>query len=587
MTILPAQAQQLPQKVVEVVVTGNENINSETILNVVSMRPGDDFTESVVEKDLTAIRGLGYFSAVTLHKKEVTGGVIVYYEVTENPVITAVQIIGNEPVPEEKVRSLMKTEPGQVLNETTVKQDIDAIEEYYFDEGYMAYVTEDIGIDAETKVLTIPILVHTVASIEITGNKKTREFVFLREMKTKVGDVYNQKVLNKDLINIYELNILEDIKTPKLVRGADPGTVNITLPVEEKKTGQIALGVGYSSKQQLVGQARVSETNFRGMGQGLSLLWEQGTGDGVEGNSSYEVEFYEPWLDDKHTSLSVRAYNKLLYRFSSGVFGSSTLDSDTDYNERRKGASVTLSRPFGEHHRVFLGGRFENVNTDPSQFGSTDDYYKVTQKGDLAVGSLKYVNNTRDYALDPATGGYDGYTVELGQVNATRFGAPPNYPQTEFDGTFAKVLVDIRRYYSKGGPKTSPKDKRDTLALRLMGGYAKGTLPFFEQFFMGGGDTLRGYREDRFWGRQMFLFSAEYRKPLAESMSGVAFVDYGDAWGSTEDFTLNELSQHDNFDGNLGYGVGIRVTTPIGQLRFDYGMGSEGSRTHFSLGQAF
>ena len=88
----------------------------------------------------------------------------------------------------------------------------------------------------------------------------------------------------------------------------------------------------------------------------------------------------------------------------------------------------------------------------------------------------------------------------------------------------------------------------------------------------------------------MFLASVELRKPIAQAMSGVVFVDYGDAWGIPPVFSgvdINGLSQSNNFVGNVGIGVGMRVATPIGNLRLDYGIGSEGGRTHFSTGQAF
>ncbi len=123
-------------------------------------------------------------------------------------------------------------------------------------------------------------------------------------------------------------------------------------------------------------------------------------------------------------------------------------------------------------------------------------------------------------------------------------------------------------------------------------------MPFFEQYFVGGAETLRGFREDRFWGRNMFLASAEYRFPLAKSLTGVAFVDYGDAWGAAEEYRkravppditdlIDGFPQHESFSGNVGYGIGIRVRTPIGPLRLDYGFSTEGSRAHFSIGHVF
>jgi len=410
-------------------------------------------------------------------------------------------------------------------------------------------------------------------------------------MKTQPGKVFNVKVLKEDIIHIYNLDILEDIKPYQITPGAEIGMVKITVPVVEKKTGLVSIGFGYSSRQRLVGQARLAETNFRGRAQGVNLLWQQGTSEAVGGSASEELGFYEPWIDKKHTSLSVNAYNKLLYRFSSGIFSSTSFSNDQNYSERHQGGDITLSRPLTERTRIYVGTRYEDVTTDESLLSGLGQYAPMVMQGIVAAGSVRLVHNTRDFDLDPAAGAYDGLSVEYGTVNGNTF-TPRTLPgtgfvQDPFDGPFNKASVDIRRYFSKGGRKLTPQDKRVTLAFRLRAGISSGKLPFFEQFFIGGAESLRGYQEDRFWGDNMLLASAELRKPIAQSISGVLFADYGDAWAGNPSFFITQLPQSQTFQGNLGVGVGIRVNTPIGHLRLDYGVGSEGGRTHFSMGQAF
>lgn len=593
------------QKIAEVAISGNVNINSDAVRNVVSLKPGADYTEQDVEKDRAAIMSLGTFSAVTPHKEDVPGGIKLTYEVTENPKVTEIKIVGNDPITVDTVLGLMKTKAGQVLNTTTLNQDIESIQTLYGDQGYIGYVTEDIGVDPKTGVLTVPILVNSVQDVTVTGNKKTKAHVFLREMKTKPGKVFNVKVLKEDIIRIYNLDILEDIKPYQIAPGSEIGMVKITIPVVEKKTGMVSLGFGYSSKQRLVGQARLAETNFRGLAQGLNLLWQQGTSEATGGSASAEVGFYEPWLDNKHTSLSVNGFNRLLYRFSSGIFNTSTFNN---YNERHQGGDLTLSRPLTDRTRVFVSGRFESVETDPSLLKQTpgtegevtyNDFVKVVQNGDVTGGSIRMIHNSRDFDLDPGGGGYEGVSLEIGSVDATGYNnvvvqePGPDQPEIQelqnfpVSGSFQKISFDVRRYFSKGGRKLTPQDKRLTLAMRLRAGFANGTLPFFEQFFVGGAESIRGYREDRFWGTKMLMASVEVRKPIAQSISGVLFADYGDAWGSASDFNVPQLPQTETFQGNFGFGVGMRVNTPIGHLRLDYGIGSEGGRTHFSMGQAF
>lgn len=583
---LPVQPQDQENKIGQILITGNQNINTDTIQNAITSKVGDEYSQPAIDKDVAAIKGLGYFSGVVARRQVEPGGIKVTFEVIEHPKITAITVTGSEPIAVDKVIAVMKSQPGLVLNEITLRQDLESIQTLFADAGYFAYITGEPPVD-ESGVLTIPLMVNKVGKINITGNKKTKSYVFTREMKTKQGDYLNLKTLNEDVFAVYGLDVLEDIKQYQISPGTEPGTADITLPVVEKKTGQVSAGIGYSSGQKLVGQIRLSDTNFRGQGQGVNLLWERSASGGVGGNSSYELGFVEPWLDSHRTSLSVNAYNKIHYRFSSGVFGGSSI-SDETYNERRKGADVTLGRPFGRSFRAFLGGRFENVETDPGLLSGAGDLASVVQSGDVWGLSTRLEHDTRDIRVDPSTGMYNSFAFEYGGVSSTRYGDAPTFEPLAFDGSFRKMSLDVRAYFPlKGGKKKAPTDRRLTLAMRSRVGVATGTLPFFENFFAGGADTLRGYREDRFYGKQMWLNTVELRIPVSSGFQAVVFTDYGDAWDANPIFRVGTLKQHTKFVGNLSAGVGLGFATPMGFIRLDYGTGSEGSRTHFNIGQSF
>ncbi|HUV03761.1 MAG TPA: FtsQ-type POTRA domain-containing protein [Armatimonadota bacterium] len=614
--LLPGIAFAQGQQIAEIKVVGNQRVSTEAILAAIALKPGTQFSEQIVQEAKQAIESMGYFQpGVTVGTESVDTGVRVIFNVAENPVVTEIKITGNTVIKTEKLLSLMRTSLGTVLNNNTLEKDLDALEAYYSELRYFASVTEEWGINPQTGVLTIPILEAKVETIKITGNKKTKDYVVLREMELKPGDVYNELVLTRDLQRIYDLGIFElegTIANPE--PGTTLGNVIVVIPVQEKKTGQLSIALGYDQRRGLLGQAKLAEGNFRGRAETVDLLWEQTGSHG----SSYEAGFFEPWLDSKHTSLGVNIYNKLLFRFTSS-FLDRTGAGDTDYDERRKGGSLTFSRPLGRTNRGFVTLRSESVGTTlEDTYLPGTDLSPLIADGTVASGTLRFTNDTRDSSLDPFYGAYRSYAVEIGNAD---FKIQKENPETTL---FSKYSIDLRRYFSKGGPRKEINEKRPRLAMRVMAGSLTGDLPFFEQYFVGGAETLRGFKEDRFWGKNMLLASAEYRLPLAQSLTGVLFVDCGDAWGAPESFRLkpipemdadgnvvfdpitnevvymtdaqgniikgdliDDFSQHEKLKPNIGYGIGIRVTTPIGPLRLDYGFSKEGSRAHFSIAHAF
>jgi outer membrane protein insertion porin family len=610
--------------IVEIKFVGNDHISAEAMASAIALKTGAEFSETAVEEAKKSIEGMGFFQPGVIAATEtVTGGVRLIFTVVENPVVKDIQISGNTVVTTEKLMGMIRTVAGGVLNtDTLLQKDVRAIEGYYEELGYIAYVTENIGIDPKTGVLSIPINEVRIEQIKIVGTKKTKNYVILREMKQKAGDVYNVKAMHLDLQRIYDLDIfeIESASSYKTEPGSDLGKVNIVIPVKEKKTGEVSLGLGYSSRNKLVGQAKLTENNFRGHAQKVNLLWEQSGTRGASG----EIGFFEPWLDSKNTSLGVNIYNKLSYRFSNNSLP--TGGNSNDFDERRQGGSITISRPLNPMNRAFLTMRTESIDAGKLEGVLLESQYNLGQGARVTSGTLRMANDNRDSQLDPFMGGYNSASVEFGTASFDDWGwttGPIDMQSTKQDGAFSKYNLELRKYLSKGGARKDFNERRRRLALRVMAGGLTGDVPFSEQYFMGGAETLRGYREDRFWGKYMMLASAEYRVPLAPSLTGVLFADYGDAWGAPEHYRvtpketkvetlpstdpptyhqefvpgpggdpvlvplIKDLTQHTGFKGNLGYGIGIRVNTPLGPLRLDYGFGDEGSRAHFSIGHVF
>ena len=532
----------LAAKVAEIRIVGNEHISKEAIMGVISTKVGEELDEQKLANDEKAISQMGYFYQVKAVKEEAPQGVIVTFITLENPLVKNIKIEGATVFPEKEILSWLKT--GQVLNINTLRNDLESIISHYRQKGYIAIFTKEPEPTPEG-TLIIYITEMKIGKIEIKGLHKTKRAVVERFIRSKEGSLLNISSLGEDRKRIFDLGLFENV-----VIDLQPGTredlVSVTFDITETKTGQVMVGLGYSEQQGLVGRAEILENNFRGMAEGVHFLWEVG---GYTSKRSYEIGYYKPWIDKYNTSFNISIYDKVIYRWV-------TEQATSRYDEYRKGVSTTFERPLDDWRRASIGLRSEEVAINPEEGAGLPILGYV--KGNVNAARFSYYFDTRDIRTSPKKGHYNIYSIEIGKSSSF----------------FTKQEVDLRRY------KPCGKKRNYVLATRLDLAMAEGTIPAFEFYTVGGADTLRGYREDRFWGDKMALLSVELRVPLEKAFFGAVFIDYGTAWGG-------KYSTGDKFSPHLGAGIGLRFETPLGPIRLDYAFGSEGPRTHFSIGHPF
>lgn len=596
-------APQLTGRVSRVLIVGNKNINDVAIRGVITnagLKLGDTYTPANAASARDAIKAMGYFNGdIGLSgTQDPAGGVDITFTVKENPVIKTIKFSANTPTGEptiasDKLKSLMTTKEGQVLNTNILVRDLDSLfnhtTSYVYQQGFIFDVSSDINIDPLTGVLNIPLVEAHINSIKFTGLKQTKPIVLTREFHTQVGDVLDEKKLQKDLTRVYNLGLFDEVG-PFDPSSTDVGKVDITIPVTEKRSGQVSVGVGYSSTQKLVGQAQLAQNNFRGLGERVSLQWQVG---GVNSQSSLELGFFEPYLDKRHTSLDVDLYNKSVYRFnSSGLTSSSAINNTGDTNayvEKHVGATLGVNRPYGDFLTLGATVRTETVSANNFNSSTADQY--IRQKGSVTGLGLRGILSNRDNEFAPAAGGLTSVSYEFVSASTQPVVTLAVSPLAPGRNYFGKLGIDLRRYVSLQGPRKSGNfnQPKRVLATRLLIGATSKNVPFFEQYFLGGADSLRGFDQDRFWGSSLALFQAELRIPVGKdnNFQGVLLFDGGDAWNSI--YQVQGLRQHTAFKLQTDYGVGIRLVTPIGPIRFDYAIPSGGGsgRTQFSIGQSF
>ncbi|MEI6512538.1 MAG: BamA/TamA family outer membrane protein [bacterium] len=573
------------QTVLEQQVRGNKQVSKEAILAATKLEPGTEYTEEKARQDSDAIYTLGLFESVLPHAEQQPNGVIVVYDVVENPIITNLNITGNTVLPTVDILKVMKTKTGQVLNHLTIRSDIQAIRKLFRDKGYIFIGFSQFEPDPKnTSTLNIKIDESRIGKINIIGNKRTKTYVIKEEMRTRVGQVFSIKEWEGDIYRIYNRGYFEDVTTggPRPLE-SNPNLLELDVIVKERRTGQLNVGVGYDQREGIFGLFEIQDPNFLGRGETVGVSYQR-TGTA---KNSIEANFADPVIDRYHTGISLRAYDKVYYRFAgSGLSGIST-DASSQYEERRRGGELTLNRPFAKVNNAFLTLRTESIATKNVDGIMSEDF--IQQDGSISSVSLGLIQNRRDVDFDPSRGYYIRVAFEFGKDDITKIGGAVNMPDLLGTHDFTKSSIDMRYYYSLQGARKTPNQLKQVLALRLYYARADGILPFWEQFFVGGAESLRGYEEDRFWGQNAFIGSLEYRIPIQKTLAVLLFADYGDAWGGRYgNVVINGFAQHSAFAPSLGYGAGVHFQTPLGPLRLDFGINEEGNvKTHFRVGHTF
>ena len=540
--------------VVKLDIVGSKLINADEIAKVPVTKVGAPFEINQVESDLQAIYSTGWFYEVHPEFKVVPEGIQVSYVVQENPLLESINVKGNTIYKPEEVNKMINLEKGKIVNLRKLDEDLRNIENKYKGDGYILARVSDVNIAPDGK-LTVTISEGNVDKIVVKGNKKTKTFVITREMRTKVGKPFNAKEARRSLERIHNLGYFEDVNV-KLNPGTTENGVEVEITVVEQNTGQFMIGAGYSTADGFVGILGIGDKNFMGIGDSANIRWEFGGKD----NKNYDFSYFKPWLTKKELGAGLSLYNTT-HEYQDYY------DDGSDkarYDRKRKGIELTLSQPISEKIKVFgvIKNR-EDVYVKAIE-GYSPQYYeqhperKKEDFGTTRSVTLGITSDARDNIYNPTEGRRVQFSGEFAGAGG--------------DFSFNKFYLESSWYYKLKTPE-------QVIALRFNGGYATGTMPVSQRFAVGGAETLRGYKDDIFRGYKMMLTSAEYRFPIIKRIQGVVFTDYGYAWDKGMDFKLGDMK--------LGYGLGLRINSPLGPIRLDYGRGSMGGRFHFSFGGNF
>ncbi len=557
------------------IIKGNKVVPEADIAAVLKTKTGMAFSEAGLTEDLSAIYELGYFYDLRPEFKVVPEGVQVIYNVMENPVYKRTEIVGSTVLNKKNAEALFTMDTDKIANLREINTSVQKLEEEYRSNGYILARVTDVHMEQDG-TLKVTVNEGIVEDFKVKGNVKTKDYVITREMKLKKGEPFNAKAARRSMQRIYNLGYFEDVNI-KLNPGREPNSVEVEITVVEMNTGTFGIGAGYSNADGFVGMVSVGDKNFRGTGDKINIRWEFGGED----NKNYDFSYTRPWLDDKETSATINLYDITNEYADYDING----DEIARYDKKRRGQELTLSR---KTDNEFISNYITLKNRDDIYKGEADGYegdkdqyyepgfennkdkyedwmpkdYKERRAENFGVTrsiTLGRIFDSRDNIYDPHEGKRIGYSLEWAGLGG------------DFD--FTKVTADYRYYYRGGG--------ETVWALNLGAGYAHGDMPLSQRFSMGGSETLRGYEDDQFRGNSMLKATLEYRFPIVKKVQGVLFTDNGYAW---------DKRHEDEFDLGLlknSYGVGLRINSPLGPVKLDYGYGDDGGKFHFSFGGQF
>jgi outer membrane protein insertion porin family len=493
----------------------------------------------------------------------------------------------------------LKMDVGDVFTPKGYSDDMQQIEDFYGAKGYID-VARSLTVNripnTDTGTMDLEFKIDEgqksyVEKVVIRGNSKTKDRVIRRELAVSPGETFDMVRVKLSKARLEGLQYFEKVDARPEPTDV-PNRKDLVISVDEKNTGNLSLGAGFSSVDSLVGFAEVTQgnfdlfhpPNFTGGGQKMRLRVQLGTQ-----RKDFLASFVEPWFLGRKLALGVDLYHREM-NFQS---------LESLYNESRTGGHLSLTRALGSDFLIgSIGYRLENVGIDfnkgvgsdvigPSWRPVPEDLLMEDGNSLLSKFETSLAYDTRNSTTLPDK----GQRTELSTELAGPFPGEKDYYKLElkshwyFRGFFTGHVLELL-----GGTGVA-----DTYG-------DTDKVPFYDRYYLGGLYSMRGYRyrsvsprepmptdgsprsKEPIGGNTYYFASAEYSLPIIDRLRFAMFYDVGNVMLSP--YTYDFRGYNDN------WGVGLRLNLPIGPLRLDYGIPIHtdeynGSSGRFQFGVGF
>ncbi len=493
-----------------------------------------------------------------------------------------IALSGNSVLKTDEIVKALKMSNGKPFSRRGLRLDVSNIQDLYFEKGYLSAQirSESLYNEGTDKVdLTYTITENDltyVDKVRVQGNVKTKDIVIRRELRAYPGESFSGAKLKRSKERLYNLGFFEDVRF-ETEPGTAPNTRDLVVSVKEAKTGEFSFGGGYSSIDSIIGFVQVRQKNFdwqnhktwTGAGQDFSVRFEGGA---VRTNA--ELSFTEPYVFGLPYSFGFDVYRKEIN--SSGSAGYL-------FDETKTGFDLRLGKEFSEYDKGLLMYKLEEVKISSIPDNSSQALRDELGKNTTSSLALTLTHDTRDNIYNPTTGVLVSGTGEIA-------GGPLGG-----DKDFGKLYGVASTYFKNFG--------ENVLELKARAGVADAyddtpRVPIYERYFIGGANTIRGYRERRLGprdpgnndpvgGNAYWVGNIEETFPIyPDLIKGAVFFDIGSLSEDISDFGSGTTFK--------GTGFGVRIKTPIGPVKLDMGYPLDDvpgekkkMRFYFSISQGF
>ena len=463
-------------------------------------------------------------------------------------VVSGVRLEGNYLGREQEFKTLVTIKPGQPYNADHVAQTGKAFTDYFGSFGYAFARVEAVPeIDRSKNLVAFVLQAEParrayVRRINVAGNTRTRDEVVRREFRQFESSWYDSDKIRLSRERVDRLGFFTQVE----VETQDvPGTqdqVDLIFTVAEKPTGNLQIGAGYSSAENISIMAGIRQENVFGSGNYLGL--EVNTS---KSNRQLVLSTIDPYFTADGVSRAFDVYS----RSNRPLAGEAT-----DYTLKTQGASVRFGVPFTENDTVYIGAGIENwaisPGTNPGLVDFTRQYGPKAQSFPVTLG---WQRDGRDSALVPTKGWYQRVSGDWGAAG---------------DVKYLRAVYQLQNYI--------PINRQFTVGLNGELGWGKGlsgqAFPVLKNFYSGGLGSVRGFEQGSLGprytngaargGAKKVTLNGEVIAPFPgagndRTLRLFGFVDAGTVYGPDEPVRLQDL--------RASTGVGVSWISPVGPLR--------------------